>query len=386
MILKGLSGLAVIPLIMPLATAQTPWEYESSLEAVTVVSIAPDTAGGVENEDVLYELSFDNRYVRTLQSGLQIGGRLTLRGQRDHPSRPGFLGDFGTGRLLRGGYSGLSGQPESLDDGARGFIETAYIEFDGGLGEVRAGRDRGVAARFYEGAPSALSHARLNNPYLDPNGLKLVRTNHDLTGPAEKITYASPRILGLRAGVSYTPDADSRGLDRNMASGPGEAGLDHAFEVAANLSRRLRSPDLRIEAALAWSSAEPKAPGPGVSDHVETVSAGANFELSELSFGGSWLSSDNGMQSADYEAWEIGIGYEAFDTEFSLNYGEAEDDGAAVSSEGVSLSAAREVLDGLKMALAYQDEQVSGAGKTRTGRGIVVEITLTGNFMQFSGI
>ena len=92
------------------------------------------------------------------------------------------------------------------------------------------------------------------------------------------------------------------------------------------------------------------------------------------------------MQSADYEAWEIGIGYEAFDTEFSLNYGEAEDDGAAVSSEGVSLSAAREVLDGLKMALAYQDEQVSGAGKTRTGRGIVVEITLTGNFMQFSGI
>ncbi len=44
------------------------------------------------------------------------------------------------------------------------------------------------------------------------------------------------------------------------------------------------------------------------------------------------------------------------------------------------------MIDGLKLGLAYQDEQVSSAGETRKGRGVVVEITLTGNFMQFSGI
>ena len=387
MIRASLAGLAAFPLMAQPAAAQTsPWEYDSSIEAVTVVAPGSDSSAGVETEDILYEVSFDNRFERTLQSGLQIGGRLTLRGQRDHPARPGFLGDFGTGGSQRGAYSGLSGRPDGLDVGARGQVETAYVEFDGGLGELRAGRDRGIAARFHEGAPSALTHARLNNPYLDPHGLKLVRTNHDLTGPSEKLTYATPRILGLRAGVSYTPDAEVRGLDRSLGDRAGEAGLDHAVELAANLSRRLRSPDLRIDAALAWSTAETGAAGPAVRDRVQTVSAGARLEFSDLTFGSSWLSSNNGLKGADYGAWEIGVGYEAFDTDFSLNYAEAKDDATAVSSEAVSLSVGRDVLEGLRVALAYQDETVESAGGAdRKGRGIVVEITLASDFLQFSG-
>ena len=62
---------------------------------------------------------------------------------------------------------------------------------------------RGAAARFFEGAPSALTHASISNAYLDPDGIKIIRTNHDLTGPSAKISYATPRILGLRASRDF---------------------------------------------------------------------------------------------------------------------------------------------------------------------------------------
>ncbi len=363
-----------------------PFEYESDIEAVTVIAPDHNTSGDVESEGILYEVSLDNRFEKVLQNGLQIGARLTLRGQRDHPDRPGFVGMFDGTPGPTGAYSGLSGMAQDDEIGARGSVETAYLELDGGYGELRMGRDRGVAARFHEGAPSALTHAGINNPYLDPDGLKILRTNHDLTGPSAKVSYATPRILGLRAGLSFTPDSEAKGLDRNVDAGHGQPGLSNAVEVAANLSRRLPQSGIRIEAALGWSTAEADSPFAGVRDRVETLSGGANIELtSGVSFGGSWLKSDNGFQSADYEAWEIGAGFEAFETDFSVNYGEAEDSLAVLESEAFSIAASREVVDGLRLGLAYQDETLTALTKKRAGSGFVAEITLNGNFFDFAG-
>ena len=134
----------------PMATAQSaPIEFESDLEAVTVIAAFHETEPGTDSEDILYEVTLDNRFEKVLENGLQIGGRLTLRGQRDHPSRPGFLGQFGGQTGPAGAYSGLSGAVSAKDTGARGQLEAAYLEFDGGYGELRIGRDRGAAARFF---------------------------------------------------------------------------------------------------------------------------------------------------------------------------------------------------------------------------------------------
>ena len=131
--------------LSPLAMAQSaPIEFESDLEAVTVIAAFHDTRAGTDSEDVLYEVTLDNRFEKVLQNGLQIGGRLTLRGQRDHPARPGFLGRFGGAPGPSGAYSGLSGEGSTRDTGARGQLEAAYLEFDGGYGELRIGRDRGL--------------------------------------------------------------------------------------------------------------------------------------------------------------------------------------------------------------------------------------------------
>ena len=376
---------ASLPLsALPALAQSSPLEYESSLEAVTVVSLGHDTDRVTDTEEILYEISLDNRIEKVLSNGLQVSGRLTLRGQRDHPLRPGFAGNFGDAAGPVGAYSGLSGNAAGDQTGARGSLEAAYLELDGGYGEVRIGRDRGVASRFHEGAPSALSHARIDSPYLDPNGLKIIRTSHDLTGPSAKISYATPRILGLRAAASYTPDADARGLDRDVSGLNGQPDLENAFELAANLSRRLRSPDVRIDASLGWSTAEVGSLIGAPRGSVDTWSAGTQLEFPLLTLGGSWLSSDNGFQGGDYTAWEIGAGFDWAETEFSLNYGEAEDDLAVLSSEAISLAAARDLTESLRLAVAYQDEAVMTASGNRTGAGFVVEITLSSDFLAIT--
>lgn len=369
------------------AVAQSaPLEIETSAEAVTVATLTGDTEQGTDNERILYEFSLDARAEKVLENGLQIGGRLTVRAQRDHPERPGFAGDFGVTPAPRGAYSGLSAGGPVNETDARAQLETAYVEFDGGYGELRVGRDRGAAARLFEGAPSVLSHAGIANAYLDPMGVKAIRTNHDLTGPSTKITYASPRILGLRAAASFSPDADVPGLDRDIARLDEGLEVKNAAEVALNLSRRLRSAGMRFESAIAWSSAEVESPSPGVAGRVETFSAGANFEFDSFEFGGSWLTSDNGFEGAStYNAWEIGAETSFGETAVSLNYGEAEDELAGIDSEGFSVAARRRLMDGLDLAVSYQDEILSFGPNQSGGTGVVVEITLSGDFFELNG-
>lgn len=372
--------------LSPLAYAQSaPIEFESDLEAVTVLAAFHDTKPGPDSEDILYEISLDNRIKKVLENGVQIGGRLTLRGQRDHPSRPGFLGDFGPGNgpAQTGAYSGFSQAETPADTGARGQLEAAYLEIEGGYGELRLGRDRGVSARFFEGGPNVLSHVSIANAYLDPDGIKVVRTNHDLTGPSAKISYATPRILGLRAAASFTPDPDAAGLDRNIRDSGVE--MSNAAEFALNLSRRLPSSGVRLETSLAWSTAEVDSQANAARDRVSTFSAGGNLEFDSFEIGGSWLKSNNGFDAADYTAWEIGIATEIGETELSLNYGEADDDLAQLTGDGISLAAKRDITAGLELAVAYQDETLSAAADEYGGRGIVVEITLSSDFLGLNG-
>lgn len=372
---------AALPFVSLGAAAQ-PLDIKSSIEAATVASFMDDDRN--DSESILYEIALDTEAETILQNGTELGARLTLRGQRDHPLRPGFAGQFGAGAPVAGGYSGLSGLAPGDETGARGRLETAYVRADGGYGEVRVGLDRGVAARFFEGAPSSLTFSGVSNPYLDPTGLKINRTNHDVTGPSPKLSYASPRILGLRAGASFTADGDGRHLDRSLSQFPEQPGLRNVLEVAANLSRTLRSSRTKIEASLAWSSADIDHSAAIARDRMESWSFGGNVERGGVEIGGSWLSSDNGFDGGDYEAWEVGISRDFGETGVSLNYGEADDDLAAVSSKGYSVSASRELSDGFGVAVSYQDESLETLAGERSSMGIVVEITLRSTFLEMS--
>ena len=363
------------------AHADTPIETEFEFESVTVVTPLSDSDAPIDVEPILAELSLVATSERVLKSGVRLRARGALRLQRDHPARPGGVGGFGMDDFAAtGAFSGLSTASPIESSDIRTRLETAYLQIDGGYGELRAGKDQGVAARFYEGPRSVLSHARLDSPLLDPTGLNTIRTRHDLTGPSVKVSYASPRLIGIRGGITYTPEASADGLDRRPQGGAGglTPNTEDTFEIAVNATRRLRESGLRFDFGLGWStaSAENQTLATLYQD-VETWSAGTRIEKDEWTFGVAWLGSNNGFENGDYSAWSAGLHKESHNTDFSIEFGHSEDDSVALESQSWRLGAAREFTPSTRLALALIGDQTERMGEKWESQGVVVEITLS---------
>ncbi|MEL6859191.1 MAG: porin [Pseudomonadota bacterium] len=363
------------------AHADTPLETEFEFESVTVVTPLSEGDAPIDVDSILAEVSLVGTSEKILDNGVRLRARGALRLQRDHRSRPGAIGGFGTDDFAPAGvFSGLSAALPIEDSDIRTRLETAYLQVDGGYGELRVGKDQGVAARFSEGPRSVLSHARLDTPLLDPTGLNTIRTRHDLTGPSPKVSYASPRLIGIRGGISYTPQASADGLDRRPDAGTGGLApeTENAFELALNATRRLRESGVRFDFGLGWSraSVENQTLATLYQD-VETWSAGTRIEKDDWTFGLAWLGSDNGLQNGDYSAWSAGLHKESYNTDFSIEIGQSEDDGVALESQSWRVGAARDFTPSTRLAIALLGDQTERFGEKWDSRGVVVEITLS---------
>ncbi|MEL7033864.1 MAG: porin [Pseudomonadota bacterium] len=378
-----------IPFSAALAQADTPWETELEAESVTVVTPLNNADAPFDVAPMLGEVSLIGTSERVLENGVRLRARGALRLQADHPQRPGGTGDFGSAAFAAtGAFSGLSAAAPVDQSDIRTRLETAYFQIDGGYGELRLGKDQGVGARFHEGTKSVLSHARLDSTLLDPTGLSTIRTRHDLTGPSLKLSYASPRLLGLRGGISYTPKADADGLDRRPKAGAGGIApeTENAIELALNGTRRLRESGWRFDVGVAWSTADVSSPSLLVPyNRVDTLSGGTRIEKDDWTFGASWLESDNGLPDSDFVAWSVGLHREAYDTEFSMEFGQSEDDGAQLDSQSFRIGAAREIADSTRIALGYVTDWNETLGQTWESRGVVVEITLSQKIVGITG-
>ena len=371
------------------AAAQEGWDaWQGEWTGETAIVVAPGA-----DEVALYLLGIGFDANRVLDNGLELGIVMQLDAEMDHPQRDGFTGivaDPAPGTpALAGAFSGLARAPGVEERGARGMLQTAYVYAEGGYGEVRLGRDEGVAKRFAKGAPSLFSTLSLHAPRLDPDGGAIVRTDHDLTGPAVKLSYATPRIVGLRAGLSFTPEAGTGGLDRDPARIlPGTAAftLRNAAEATLSFSHLFRQSGVRVRAATAYSQADVDAAptAPASYGRVDTWSAGANLEWDNTVIGASWLGSDNGLDNTpgDYTAWTLGLTHTAFGLDWGAEYGRASDDAAGVEGDSWRAGIARNVNENARLSLGYRSDQLDPAGqlvasRTVSGEGIVFEITLS---------
>ncbi len=389
-------------LIAPVSAmnAQEPWQdWQTKWSGDAAIVVAPGAEGALvgDSEDILFaaKLRFDAD--RVLESGVEIGTRITVEAQKDHPGRAGFNASvpFSGGlqpTARRSQYSGFTAGAPVEDAGTRAEVETAFIFVKGGYGEARLGRDLGVASRFQEGAPSVFGHAKLDSASLDPTGSSLVRTDHDLTGPSAKVTVTSPRLLGVRGGVSFTPKSEARGLDRYVNSSRGlddDISIENAVEVAVNVSRRLPKSGVRLRAGAAISRGDINAPPSlnRVYDQIETWSLGASAEFDTVTVGGSVLGSNNGVNgsSGDYSAWSAGVTKEFAGVTVGAEYGVAEDELANIETESWSIGASKAFTERFSGAIGYQSHMLdrprfqapSILQNSETAQGIVVEITLS---------
>jgi Gram-negative porin len=363
-----------------------PWAEDAPIWQRQVAASLTLAGSIADDGEFVYRLRATGRLDRVLDNGLTLGAAGRFELQQDHPSRAGFSGLTGAVSAAPRVANPLTGLAEGVRaeaTGPRGSLEDAYIFASGGYGEIRLGRDLGIAARHQVAAPSVFAALGTGSAALDPSGNDYVPARHDLTGPAAKVSYTTPRLLGIQAGLAFTPQADVRGLDRDPArvvGGGGQIRLEDAFEASLSLSRRLGKSDVRVDAALGWSRADVAAAALPAAGTAETWSAGARAATDQWSVGGVVLSGETTLSGATsaVDAWALGATVTGFGLDFGAEVGAAEDTAAALDADTWTLAVCRKFSESARASLGWRSQKTDKPGNTDTSEdGVVIEITLS---------
>lgn len=337
----------------------------------------------------------------TFDNGLTLGWLAAVRYDRDAANRPAFAGAFGACPPASPGCAAAGpGSPVSpqtglgvgglvFDEGGFIAVEAASVSLSGPWGEGALGYDTGAAARLDARAPTVLNRVSAYSPGLDPTALSVTRARNDVTGSSPKASYLSPRWLGLRVGVSYTPEASQRTADFDPdVGGPGlvTAELEDVWEGAVSFARQFAEQDLRVRAAVTYTSATSGSGAIGFDDY-EAWGAGLELEHDGWTGGARWLSSDNAWAAGngDYEAWELGLVKETEDGwRVGVEAGWARDELLDLEGSSWLVGVSKEISHNLTVGVGWSSAEadipvpvgVSVGHRNASNDGLLVELTV----------
>jgi hypothetical protein len=353
------------------------WTVESRLTAAAaIIDEATPLAPAAD-----HPLLVDGAVVVTREDVLDGGLVLTWRGearvQRDAANRPTFAGVFAScdaslapcprtssGTAFASPVSPVTGLaaggiPEDSDWTAA--IEGASLSVAGGWGEGVFGLDSGVASRLDARPPRVLEEVSAASSSLDPTGLAVTRARNDVTGPSPKISYMTPRLLGLRLGASWTPEANLKSVDFDPRfDGPGlaSAELENVWEGALSFARQFPQAGVRIRAAVTATRADS---GSRFTEfgHYEAYGAGLEVEKGPWTFGTRWLGSDNAWRpgGAGYEAWEVGLVRQGETWRFGVEGGRSKDKLTGIEGSSWLVGVSRKINSSLRAGIGWMNGQ-----------------------------
>ena len=170
----------------------------------------------------------------------------------------------------------------------------------------------GVDGDFYRYTVQPTNNAAIVRPELViANSGNGTNVNEDAT----KITYYTPRLAGLQAGVSYTPNTDAVGVT-TPAAGAGK--FKDIFAGGLNYSGEFSKVGVKASVAGITGTKNEKLNTKG---SLEGYNAGANVSFAGFTVGGSygdWLESLGKNTDATY--WDLGAGYAAGPYSASVTY------------------------------------------------------------------
>lgn len=336
----------------------------NGVESDSAVATAADVLMGSALLEVSRSDTFDN--------GLTLEWLGAVRYDRDARTRPAFSGALGTCAPVNPACASLAGGTLSPVSPATGLavggapfdeknfvaVEAASVSLSSPWGDAVLGYDVGAAARLDARAPTVLTRVSAFSPGLDPTGMVVTRARNDVTGASPKATYLSPRWLGLRLGVSYTPEANHRTADFDPeASGPGlaSADLENVWEGGVSFARQFAEQGLRVRAAVTYSSADSAAGRPEFGGY-EAWGAGLELEHDGWTGGVRWLTSNNAWAagSGDYDAWEIGLVKKTEDGwRFGAEVGWSEDKLSRLEGTSWLIGVSREISHNLEVGVGW---------------------------------
>jgi Gram-negative porin len=336
----------------------------------------------------------------TFENGLTLGWLGAARLERDAALRPAFAGALGACPATVGGCpsaAGLSpvapstglavgGQPSEA--GAFAALEAASVSLSGPWGEGILGWDAGVAARLDARAPTVLRRASAVSPGLEATGLGVVRARNDATGVSAKVSYLSPRWLGLRIGASYTPKANQKSADFDPdvdAPGLASAQLEDVWEGALSFARQFADQDLRVRAAVTYSTATSGSDFVAFGDY-EAWGAGLELEHDGWTGGLRWLTSNNAWEAGegDYEAYEAGLVHEIDGWRFGVETGWAKDRLLNLEGGSWQVGVSRALTTNLDLGIAWSGAEAdipvpagfSVGHRNARNDGLLLELTV----------
>lgn len=306
------------------------------------------------SEDFVADGQVEFEVAAITDSGYEYGINLEARAQYDRyrrgfggrlpdcpPTEAGcsFANVAGVPTALRGHTSRFYTSGEDDAEDTEYGLESAHLFLRSAYGDVTIGRDDGAAYLFSLGAPSLLIVGASNSP-VDYTGLDSVKTVNDASGFAEKVTYTSPRLLGdmigvgVQVGASYAINARACGVDYCVKeideTGTLSPDPKDIFEVGLALDRTF-SNGLKMEATATYAHGSEDSLIDGLDD-LRAFNVGAEVSMMDITLGGSFLKSNNGLADGDYEAWDVGATWKPSALGFTVGYGRAIDENVQLKS------------------------------------------------------
>ncbi|MGJ3232743.1 MAG: hypothetical protein ACFE0P_13205 [Oceanicaulis sp.] len=277
--------------------------------------------------------------------GLRWGARLALGAVRHDGVRAagGAVNCAAPCAAPRGLITGLTTEPGAGPAQARAGVERAelyvrhpYAELRVGVTDTAAGLERPARTR-------AFRLAGADGPLADPTGRTLADTGLSLTSPAPGLSVQSRRIVGVRAALSYTPEADPCGLDHcRPAAAPGAIPeIGAVWSAAASFDRRAPGSGVRWAAYVGGEHGALQGATANGFDDAWTAGLALVREAGPVTVSARWLASNDGLESAHYEALSLSAAYEAGDWLYSVEAGQGESTAFDVSATTFVFGASR---------------------------------------------
>lgn len=301
---------------------------------------------------------------KVLRSGVTVKVVFGAVGERDHPRRDpqgGRVGDCPAdnplcpnidGRPVRGYLSGFTaGGPVNNQD-VRAALEQAYVLVRGAYGEFSLGRDEGVASRFSLPPPNVLPAGDLLHAQIDLSGFSGLITRNDVSGQSFKLSAATPRLLGIRLGLSYTPAIEAQGVDQGYGRGPEQpltADPRHLVEFGASFDHTWRS-GWRTRLGGSYASGG-DATGLAPFERLESWSYGAGVSRAGWALGVARVGTDNAFagERRGYRATSLSIVKEQGPWSGMVSGGWGREDLAALRLSTITLGARYKAMENLSL-------------------------------------
>lgn len=239
------------------------------------------------------------------------------------------------------------------DSSANDAARRTYLYVESGFGRVEAGSTGdagnalkvdastfaratgGVAGDFYKyvdlagadfailpGLPTAAGlPGEANVGYVSGS---LSGDTHNARANANKVSYYTPRIQGLQAGLSFTPDQDERGTASGFAGASDDGSFINVWNGGLNYQGQFDA--LTLNAAATGETGEAKDDGvtSSLNDDLQAYNLGLSVGFAGFTVGGSWTDAPEiGGVSADdvsLQAYTLGGAYEFGPFGASLTY------------------------------------------------------------------